>query len=192
VRPGARGIAAGVVLLLVGAAAVLTAPTDEGVHGPIPVRGAVGSPVQGRMATLTVTGVRLAKTVRIPDGARFGESVPVVGTNGLWVVIDADVTMTSKRRVWTDVELRSGGITWRVESMLPGTSLVDTPYRPGVASHGSFVFEVPRSLAGHDVEFWLTPDIDTHDDTVPVVPLHLDATAAARVTIEAPTVEGQG
>lgn len=189
-RPPLRALAPALALLLIGGAAILTAPNDDAVHGPIPVVGQPGHPVTGRLASVTITDVRVANQVRLPDGARYGEAAPVVPTHGIWVVVDADVTVNVARVPFNDVELRSGGEHFRVAPSLPGEYLTGTAYRPGVPTHGSFVFEVPKRLAGTRVEFWLTPDIDTHDDTVPVVPLELGAEVRERVTVEPPAVRG--
>jgi hypothetical protein len=192
VRPAPRAVLAAVALLVVGAVAVLTAPTDEGVHGPIAVRGSVGHAVTGRLATITVDRVRVAHRIRLPDGARFDQPAPVLGTNGIWIVVDAEVTVHVAARSYSAVELRYGAEHFRVAPALPGESLIDTPYRPGVPLSGSFVFEVPKRLAGRTVELWLTPDIETHDDTVPVIPLQVSAEVSDRVTVDAPAVGASG
>jgi len=134
--------AAAVVALLAGGAFVVgTAPDQDEVVEPFAIAGTVGEPVLSSEYAITITDVRLATTIT----ADYSLTPLEARTDGVWVVVDAEVLPISNGFSFSNIELRIGEYSYRVSDLVPSSSLTSYLYGPGVPVRGSFAFEVPHS-----------------------------------------------
>lgn len=152
-------------LLVVGAFAIGTAPSDDAVVAPFVETGPIGSPVRTRPFTAVVTSVRIAHTITA-DYALPTESTT---SEGAWVIADVVVTPATDSISLTYSVLRIGDHEYQVRSDLPFPSLFGFGYGPDVPVTGTLAFEVPASaLRGTDarsavivLKTSLTPDLES-------------------------------
>lgn len=177
----------------IGAVAVASAPETEDIVAPFAVRGEAGERVDARVLGAEVTGVRTAEQIAV---ANWSTSTSL-DTEGVWLLVDATVTVWQERQGLSYAAVRIGGSSYRTFGALPGSSLVGYPFDPGVAVSGSLVFELPREALelavrkGLDVEF--AASIDPRLDTVPVVHVDgRDVTVEPLVPVQPAAVEDQG
>lgn len=163
----------GIAALLVGSAlAVATAPDEDGVIAPFPVRGAVDDTVTSRTLTVTVHGVQLAESLVVKY-----RDIPTIETNGVWVVVDTTAMALLDTASLGNAELRIGDIRYRVSDVLPPPTPLQLNFGAGVPQRGMLVFELPRAAVGAPAaaraELYFLPRLDSSLDSVPVVGLDL-------------------
>lgn len=149
--------------------------------------GEVGKPVEMREGTLTITGVRVARSLQAGTGT-FGEKVP---TNAYWLLVDFKFFQLRESESM-NVELYTADNTKYAASLRPSANAAKTSIysEPGFESRGIVAFEVPKAgLAGsrvvvgnggiYGIPLW---------DHQAVVPLGIDEARADRLVKNAPAV----
>jgi hypothetical protein len=184
-------VAVGAVIALVAAgAAVASAPDSTATTAPLYVDGRIGEPVTSRLLTSTVTNVRLADRLLVP----YRDDVGDTRTDGVWVIVDATITMRQQYLVLVNTELSIGSRTFRVSDVTPAPSLLTPPEGSGIPQHGSLVFEIPLSAlddpgASH-ARVLFNPSSETRLDSVAAVTVDLAELAVLpSVRIDPPTIE---
>lgn len=178
------------VLALAGTvAAVATAPDTDAITAVFPVRGGLGDSMTARQLSATVTAVRVVKSLKIGYSSAAGSTA----TDGVWVVVDADVTPRLGTLVLGNSTVTIDGIAYRASDILPAPSLASLPYGAGVPMHGTLVFELPasalKSPGAKHAEIAFVPSIDSRLDSVPTATVDLSgASVDARAVIDAPYV----
>jgi hypothetical protein len=188
-RTVASGIAAALALG-VAALAVATAPGGDSIADPFPVRGALGEAVEGREFTIDVHSVRLAEAI----GFSYRADAESIRSDGAWVVVELTVTPTLGTPTFSYVQLDIGGRLYRTNDVLPAPSLSRLPFGAGIPSHGTIVFEVPRSAiessAASGAVIRFQHRIDPQLDSVPMVEVDLSTVDVEReILIEETYVE---
>ncbi|WP_405064111.1 hypothetical protein OG474_21350 [Kribbella sp. NBC_01505] len=115
-------------------------PTQKDIQDPTPVNGIVGRAADAGRFKLTVTAVRVGKTLKIPN------SSPDRKTPTSFVVVDATVTATREPIHLNRVQIRtSDGFTYlgANRSDLDRVDLTGFQFAPGIPAHGAFVVEMP-------------------------------------------------
>jgi hypothetical protein len=139
-RTGA--VAACVLLLaaIVGMHRLVPSPTEQ--MGPISTHGQVGERIDTGGFTITVSKVRLARTL-VEQGFSPG---PPVRTDGIWVVLTATLTGEWKAAAHGDTFLEAAdGTKYYVSERSDSSSQLteDLSTEPGVPRRGRIVFEIP-------------------------------------------------
>lgn len=166
-------IVAAVFALVLGGVAVASAPDGTATVAPLYVDGVVGEAVSGRRLTSTVTGVRLAEELVIP----YREDVGDTTTDGVWVIVDATITIRQQYTVLTSTDLRIGDRVFRVSDVTPAPSLLAPPESSGIPQHGSLVFEIPLSAlddpGASRAQVLFNPGAETRLDSVAAIVVDL-------------------
>ena len=170
-----------VALLAAGGVAIATAPTDDTIVAPFLVRGDVGSRIDSRLATVVARDVTLARELDIDYGfdQMFDEVAPDSSSDGVWVVVDLDITTTYVAADFGNAEVRIGPVRYRASTILPDQDLQSFSFDPGITVRGSIVFELPasalRGAAASDALIVLAPRLSPVLDTVPTITVDLRA-----------------
>lgn len=170
-----------VALLAAGGLAIATAPTDDTIVAPFLVRGEVGSRIDSRLATVVARDVTLARELDIDYGYNqmFDEVAPDTSSDGVWVVVDLDITTTYVAADFGNAEVRIGSVRYRASTILPDQDLQSFSFDPGITVRGSIVFELPesalREAAASDALIVLVPRLSPVLDTVPTIAVDLRA-----------------
>lgn len=181
---------AAVLALAAAGAAVATAPDGPATVAPLYVDGEVGDTVTSRMLAVTVTGARLADDLLI----KYRDDAGDTSTDGVWVVIDATITMQQGYIVLTNTQLKIGDRLFQVSEVAPAPTILTPEESSGIPQHGSFVFEVPRSAiddpAAARARVLFNPSSDVRLDTVPAIAVDLASLKVLPVVrIDPPRIE---
>jgi len=115
-------------------------PTQRDIQDPTPVHGVAGRAADAGRFKLTVDGVRVGKTLKIPNSA------PDRKTQTAFVVVDATVTATQEPIHLNKVQIRDAdGVTYlgANRSGLDRVDLTGFQFAPGIPARGAFVVEMP-------------------------------------------------
>ncbi|GAA5146771.1 hypothetical protein GCM10025768_05820 [Microbacterium pseudoresistens] len=128
---------AAIAIVVVACAVKGITPPDDAGEEPFAVVVAVGERGVGRNIDVTVTDVRLARTVSTPRGWN---------ATGRWLVVDVDAAAVTVQNatLLNGVTLETAGLTFSASNRpdsFRGASLY-----PGLARHGSVAFELPGDL----------------------------------------------
>lgn len=117
-------------------------PTKDEEVGNIKVTGKAGEPVDAGDFVVTVHGVQVAKRVAESKEALGDQEAKT--TQGLFVVVDATVTMTQEAGPPREAVLVNGERRYDHTSRLTTwDTLVADNMEPGIARRGPIVFEIP-------------------------------------------------
>lgn len=181
----AGAVLVSLVLLTAGAAATVTAPSDDELQDPIEVRGIVGQTLSARTAEVLVHDVRAAERVD------FGSTGPDSTTPGVWIAIDLTVACRERLCSFDRSELRSRGRTYDTAVLAPRPSFAALYGEPLLRYRTTALFEVPRAVLGDGSAELVVQSIDTPAlDSLPVVRLTLPRTASASVPVRTASVAG--
>lgn len=148
--------------------------------------GEIGKPIELRNGTLTITKLRLAKSVRT-EGTSPEDKEPVT-TPGIWVVVDYHFLGARKSESLQPKLVTIDHTNYRASSR-PGSGVTTSILGdPGFRDQGTLAFEVPKSaLAGSSITAGAdSPFGDALSDTKAVVSLELDGARAAQLVRQAP------
>lgn len=184
----ARSVLAGVAvgLALAGTIfAVATAPDNARITAPFAVRGSIGDTLVARELAATVTGVRAARQLKVGYSSNAGSTA----TDGVWVIVDADVTPRLGTVVLEYSTLTIDGVDYQASDILPNPSLISLPYGSDITMHGSLVFEIPKAAlasgAAARASVTFNHGFELALDSVPVVAVDLSKLdVQARAVIE--------
>lgn len=155
----------GVVALLVGATAVYLAPESSDVTKPIAYRGTIGDRIVGRSFASTVTGVHLARTLRLHDGTR-------VETPGVWLLVDLRVTTRLDGGSFAASTVTVGDTVFGSYDDPGSADFSGAPPDPGITEEGTLAFELPSSVrSAADADLTISRGA-LNPDQVDVVRLH--------------------
>jgi len=139
-RAALRPLAAA-AMLLVAAAATLSAPTDDAVQSPVETVGPAGRTVVSRLAEADVHGVQAARRLALPAGSAERDST----TSGVWIVVDVTVACRLTPCGFGESRLQVGGRSYAPSPIVPGASFATMNVGPRLRYRTSALFEVPRS-----------------------------------------------
>jgi len=184
------GAIAAVVALVATGAAVASAPDGPATIAPLYVDGDVGETISSRLLTVTVHGAQLADELVVKYRDDAGDTT----TDGVWVVIDATITMEQGYIVLTNTELRIGDRLFRVSEVAPSPSILVPEESSGIPQRGPFVFEVPLSAlddpAAAHAQVLFNPSAETRLDSVAAITVDLSSLATnPTIRIDPPTIE---
>ncbi|GAB2676475.1 hypothetical protein [Kribbella swartbergensis] len=115
-------------------------PTQKDIQEPVAVTGVVGRAVKTPRFDLTVEGVRVGRTLRLPGAAKARDTL------SNFVVVDAVVTATREPIHLASVRIvGSDGVTYLAanRSGLDRVDLTGFEFAPDIPVRGSFVVELP-------------------------------------------------
>lgn len=165
--------AAALVALAGTVVAVATAPDNAAVTAVFPVRGGIGDTLEARQLTVTVTGIRLAKSLSVGYSSNLGDTA----TDGVWVIVDADVTPRLGTLVLQTSTVTIDGVAYQASDILPFPAFDSQPYGAGIQMHGSLVFELPAAAIKGDgarhAEISFVYSFDPALDTIPTATVDL-------------------
>lgn len=178
-------VLASAALVVIAAAATVSAPTDDQVQEPIEVRGDVGTTVTSRTAAVTVHDVRLAHRLDL------GEDGPDTTTAGVWVAIDLTATCRLTSCSFDDSRLRMAGHTYAPAVLAPSPSFVLLNGEPGLDYRVTALFEVPSAaVRSRDADLIAQTTDTTALDSVAVVSLRLPAAVEAVAAVGTARIVG--
>lgn len=181
---------ASVLALAAAGAAVATAPDGPATVAPLYLDGTVGETVTTRLLAVTVTDARLADRLLI----KYRDDAGDTGTDGVWVIIDATITMQQDYIVLTNTQLRIGERLFQVSEVAPAPTILTPEEGSGIPQHGSFIFEVPRAAiqdsgASH-ARVLFNPSADVRLDSVAAITVDLSTLDVEPITrIDPPVIE---
>lgn len=171
-------IAFAVVLVLVALALTWKIPSYDQKTDPVVTRAEMGAPVRARTWSVTIGGLRVARSVKTELDERT--------TDGRFVVVDGWVHDVHESISAPEVGLRaSDGTTWWQTSRVSSTSTMEgEAVPPGFAVRGSWVVEIPAKAQVKTLLVALRAD-PVLDDQLEIRVDSLPKPVAS-ITIEAP------
>ncbi|MFI7064938.1 hypothetical protein ACIBL3_28370 [Kribbella sp. NPDC050124] len=115
-------------------------PTQKDIQEPVAVNGVVGRAVQTPRFDLTVEGVRVGRTLRLPGASKARDTL------SSFVVVDAVVTATREPIHLASVRIQAAdGVTYLGANRngLDQVDLTGIEFAPDIPVRGSFVIELP-------------------------------------------------
>ncbi|MGW1346345.1 hypothetical protein ACWCOV_35190 [Kribbella sp. NPDC002412] len=150
-------------------------PTQKDIQEPVAVNGVVGRAVNTPRFELTVEGVRVGRTLRLPGASKARDTL------SNFVVVDAVVTATREPIHLASIRIKaSDGVTYlgANRSGLDQVDLTGIEFAPNIPVRGSFVVELPAGkLPGATLQV-MEKSIFNDLEAQATIPLGVDAEPA--------------